>query len=407
MDLKRMRKLAGLTESSALTPAQITFGKKLAKKVKATTDFETAISLFERLPGWKVERSTGALVLKGVNLDLVGRKKRGFLPMVAKEGSSAHEIDFRTNDSDLKGVSVFLANASSGAPDREFNVEPLRAAVQVTPTVPAHPKEGTVYVSKFEVVNVKPYNDATYMHLWLGTMWLGAKAATLITPSKQTFIVYDEPSAPGDFASSSFYTWAGKTSLADDVTALLGDAAKPKTADDEDRERIGTLETTGFCTICNRRQKMHNLKSKRPLMYDHGYSIPSQALRSGWAPRQGSCYGVGFPPYEVSVAGIDAYLDVLKKAQDTMKAELAELNANPQTITRLERDGYGYKETRKQIDYTPEHPKWMEVLALEKGRVIKELNSLEDNVQYYTQRRAAWKRVPTYDEKTAGDLFYK
>lgn len=59
------------------------------------------------------------------------------------------------------------------------------------------------------------------------------------------------------------------------------------------------LTNTGTCPVCDNRQKL-----KDGMMVHHGYVVKGHE-------RQGSCDGVGYPPWEVSPKGATAYLEGL------------------------------------------------------------------------------------------------
>lgn len=60
------------------------------------------------------------------------------------------------------------------------------------------------------------------------------------------------------------------------------------------------LTNTGTCPVCGNRQKL----DKNGMLVHHGFTVR-------WHERQGSCDGVGYPPWEVSPKGATAYLETL------------------------------------------------------------------------------------------------
>jgi hypothetical protein len=396
----------------SLSPEAVTFGKKVANKVKATTSIDAALELIGALPGWKVERFIGALPLKGNNVDAVTRirKTRATILPGPNATSSSWLNTYSTEVG--KGLSAFLANVDGGTPDREFNVEPIRKAIVVSKSAPKNPEVDQVYASNFDLKTIQnpPYGERRY--LYLGELWLGTKAAKITSPKGETFISYNEPKDPGEFTGAAFYTWAFKTSFVDDVKAFLAAVIKPKTEEQEAIDRLQTLDFTGRCGICLHLQKMHHTgetKSgkRHPEMYQHGYQIPAQFRRQGWAARVGVCFGSGRAPYDVSTEAIDAYLPVLREALASQEAELARLKAGPKSVTQEEvgRDEY-HKPVMKSVTYTPSHPKWAQILAKATAAVEGEIASTKDAITSYVGLKAKWMRTPTYDERQAGKLLY-
>lgn len=87
---------------------------------------------------------------------------------------------------------------------------------------------------------------------------------------------------------------------------LLYVQAKPlikkgrKPSENPSNSRIRTLENTGTCPVCGKNQKLEN-----GVMVAHGYNL-------NWGRQEGSCFGVGKKPWEVSPEGAIEYKDALK-----------------------------------------------------------------------------------------------
>jgi len=87
------------------------------------------------------------------------------------------------------------------------------------------------------------------------------------------------------------------------MAAMTGGAAAPAPAPAPSRgpSPQRTLENTGTCPCCFKNQKL-----KGGGMVLHGYRAPG--LGAGF---QGNCFGVGYPPFEVSAEGTKAYKGVI------------------------------------------------------------------------------------------------
>lgn len=304
----------------------------------------------------------------------------------------------------------------SGTKTQTNDVEPVRAAVTVGLPRAEETVEGRVYVERFNVETIgkqepmtNSYGDKFMSYpdrfLVLGKVWLGVRAAIITARESKgspSVLVFDEPKAPGEFGSSAFYTWLSKTSIKEDLSKT--DLAKPPSADDEDRDRIGSFEHSGVCPVCDRRQKMNGVKRKTPTMVDHGYRLPPRAHWGGYAeaPRRGSCFGVGFPPIELSPLGVMKVLEAIQ--QELPKAKQA-LAAHPK-CTYIRRTESRLDGSLKMAEYTPEHRRWAEIFE-RAGRELKDTYArLLAEEKFYEKAVATWKRTDTYDESTAGSRFY-
>ncbi len=102
--------------------------------------------------------------------------------------------------------------------------------------------------------------------------------------------------------------------LANEVKATLTKARKPRTTERETPER--TIENTGTCAVCG----MNVKRDKRGNIVDHGYRV-------SWHERQGGCYGVGYPPIELSPKGAENYLAMIRPMLERAEKVVAEFAA--------------------------------------------------------------------------------
>ena len=391
-------------EPETLSAELRTFAKKLASGKKATTDWETGIELLARLPGWKLQPFVGALELKGNNLEAMSKVKG---PLRVPNGSYS---DFGINHYGAKGTTAFLASVRGGVADRPYDekVAIWKERIVVVGKTPPMPAQlGVVYAEKFEVRDVDEGNDYRMRMLDVSKMWYGTRAATVTAPDGASIVIYDEPKAPNEFGSAAFYTWASKHGFTDAVKTI-GEAFKPS-AEHQDRERLGTLDETGVCAICQRRQKMHHVSVKQPLMYDHGYQIPEEALRQGWAPRVGSCFGVGYPPWEISSLGARQYAAYLQEQVPKLKTVLQQKRAARRIVhTRNESVRENGRRIERVVEdvYTPEHPDWQEVYERAVRAAEGALAMTEQELAFFKAKVAGWARTDTFDEHAAGQRFY-
>lgn len=406
------------------------FAKKLAKGTKATTDWDTGLSYFERLPGWKVHRQVLPMPLRGGimdnNLEKLTKTRRDRAGNIIKPPLLPNII---TNDDETRGhlrvdtaVSYELVVRGKKVKGliipmdyswAVYDTSRVRNAPNViigTPTAETV-KEGFVYLEQFDEVEGVSHGRTTPIKaVFVGQMWYGTRGATITAPSGASVAVFDEPKAPRDFGSDSFYTWGKKNGLYEDAKKHLEIFSEPLSPEEEDRIRLGgTLDETGVCAICEKRQKMHNIRELRPLLYQHGYQIPTWALREGWAPRSGVCFGAGLPPIELSPLAAAKYLDALEDNLVSLHASLA----NTKGLTSIKRrepvgklDVTTGTRALEEVEYTPAHPKWAQVRESIIAEIEKAIRHVQRSIPVYAKRWKEWKRTDTFDEHKKGERFY-
>lgn len=222
----------------------------------------------------------------------------------------------------------------------------------------------------------------------------------------------DEADKPG-----SVWTWAykaGADRLAAEAIVALGDEATRRRRP----EHPAGDEHTGHCQICRRAQKMKGYEGTHPILVDHGYTheFTGRGMRDGgWGShgylgqRQGSCYGVGYLPWEVDSSRLRWFRDtIVEPGVLRLRSYLKRLNAGEvKSITVLETEGYGSTMKVNFVTYTPEStawPKyssiraWKDLLAREIDDTQHELTASERHLARIDADLAGWKRTPLYDE---------
>lgn len=411
--------MANINLEAETLPVEVaTFAKKLAAGKKATTDWESGIALLARLPGWKVKLSVLPLPMRGAhdnNLEILSKERKNSpqripSPVVGAQGwdkqvhyAKAEDYDFKE-----KGLGILLDFAG-----RTYDIELVRRAVRIGEPKEGAVEEGVVYFEKFKDETVVAFQQSpsprTTRMLIVGRIWYGTQGAVVTAPNGQSVAIFNEPKAHNEFGSDAFYTWGKKNGFYEAVKEALPGLVKPKTREEEDRERLATLDNTGVCAICDRRQKMHNINKKQPLLYDHGYNIPGWALRQGWAPRTGTCFGAGFPPYELSALALVKYLEHLLVEKVKLEQTLVKVRCL-EVITRKEQGPYDRKTGEYSIvekTYTPKSPEWADVKAKAVLDVERALKWTVEAITGYRERLGAWKRTQTYDEQKTGKELYR
>lgn len=87
---------------------------------------------------------------------------------------------------------------------------------------------------------------------------------------------------------------------------------------------VRTLENTGTCSCCGKNVKL----STDGKIVNHGFTIK-------WGFRQGSCYGTGFDPIEISDEGVRNFIKIIKATQNDVRKLAAKLEAGETKLTGL------------------------------------------------------------------------
>jgi hypothetical protein len=120
-----------------------------------------------------------------------------------------------------------------------------------------------------------------------------------------------------------------------------------------------TRANTGHCSVC-----LQNIKLRGGKIVLHGYKRP------GHGATEGSCFGVGYPPYELSDKGTKAYMAKEIKPNLVLWAKkLKDLKSGK--IKTLMVGGRNPKEV------TPEDPKWQRSLDNETRRTERSLSAVK------------------------------
>lgn len=127
-----------------------------------------------------------------------------------------------------------------------------------------------------------------------------------------------------------------------------------------------TLENTGTCAVCGQ-----NVKLDGGLIVHHGFVVRGQRI--------GSCFGVGYQPWEVSPKGAEDYLE-------SLKSQLQGLESYSQ---KLESGEVGELYYRNQ-KITPEDGMWGVALSSAIATTNSELRMLQCEIQQFTKKIETW-----------------
>lgn len=165
-----------------------------------------------------------------------------------------------------------------------------------------------------------------------------------------------------------------ETEFDQQVLAALGMDAHEKPAP-------RTRDNTGSCPCCFRNIKLRAKGAGLPTMVDHGYERP------GWGSNQGNCYGVGFPPFELSPEGTKHLVEVLKSKIENSEEALVRFK-DPDLEFLYAGD------ERHMEKITPADPRWKSLLKRKIDETGRRIQSLTKEVGVYSRLVAEWKEEP-------------
>lgn len=148
------------------------------------------------------------------------------------------------------------------------------------------------------------------------------------------------------------------------------------------RDRV-TRDNTGSCPCCFRNIKLKQTTGNAlPLMVPHGYQRP------GWGYHVGNCYGVNYPPFELSTEGTKHLLTEvltprLKGQKEFLeRLESGEVNTLHDNLKKIERGD----------------PGWDRFLRNKIAEVKREVDNLERDIDQLSKMVARWKEEPLPEE---------
>lgn len=412
-----------MNTTAATTPAPATLSdggiKLLAKIAKKTKGIVHVPSLREIAPllGWTITRaflprpgftSAQAEVLDAAITGAGARSyglDRGqwFRPWEAA-GVSVH-----TDDKDGVAKAVIAALSACGTVLPKKTMPPTRVE-----------RAGLLFLR--DIAQTKDWEDEVKAQVWTSTEgWLVESNGAVLGVIWPDYLRYkdgrveesEEADKPG-----SVWTWAYKAGadvLAQKAIEALGDEAtrrrKPEHPQGDDN--------TGICQICERRQKLrlgYGDEASKLTLVDHGYTHENTGHSSnGWGQhgylgqRVGSCWGVGYQPWEKDSSRLRWFRDsVVLPGVQRLESYLSRLQSGAvQSISIMERTGYGRSATEAMVEYTPASTtwprsrsiySWASLVRREIDQTEWELGKSKAHLARVETRLASWRLAPLYDE---------
>lgn len=320
---------------------------KVRKNAIGSINPSQIAAIFEVLGGWKMEKAVGLVKLYG----------RG---------------------SDENHPETFWSDEEAEAKSRHDSVKG-----DAVTSLPSKPKAGKLYVLDLTDVGPGHRNDFRFSM----KPWMGSEGWKITTPAGREQEFYPSLYYFGDFyhgykpaklknvAVSDIIKWLNaETDWLDQIDKFLG--MQSYEAEKAEKGIIRTRENTGSCPVCFMNVKMKNTK-----MVIHGYERP------GYGYIVGNCFGVNYPPFELSDDGSKNFLEkYLKPALEHTNEYVKRLKDGK--VTDLASDPSGRKIVR------PGDPDWERVLKSTIEDNESRAKSLEKQIVAFKKLIANWKERP-------------
>ena len=260
---------------------------KLRKKAYSSLSATQLVTALESLGGWKID--TTAIGLKSLSY---GKDKT---------------IVFDRNEDHVRSQWVTAK----------------KNEVQHLPTNPTKSQKYTMDVSDVEV------NSAGNAWRFSLYEWFGVPAIRFTAPNGKSFdLLGREGKEPLKSPIYDIAPWLYKeTDLVDQISKAL----EMQTPDEEKADKAPrTRNNTGSCPCCFGNYKIRSKSNDLPEMVLHGFKRP------GWGEVQGRCFGVGFPPFELSPKGTKHLIEHLQEGQERREKFINDLKSGKITSLHIE-----------------------------------------------------------------------
>jgi len=250
--------------------------------------------------------------------------------------------------------------------------------------LPTHPQLRQVYYTDVSEV-AQPHGWGPDVWAFDAHVYRGVPTLRFTSPEGDVFDFMQKPMED----LYKMRTWdlrkwlQGKTKLVEQVSRAL---AMP-TPNQEKAERAPrTRENTGSCPCCFGNYKL-KATNQLPKMVLHGF------LRPGWGSIQGRCYGVDFPPFELSPEGTQHLHKTLLSRLDNLRDHYAKLK-NDEIKSFLEVGGTKTKPTVKTITPETEGARWPARIEREIKNTAQSIESVKQDAHRLERLITNWKPQP-------------
>lgn len=254
-------------------------------------------------------------------------------------------------------------------------------------SLPEHPVSGCDYykdVEDFHSWDVNwggdtnhKFHGARYKH------WVGREGYRLTSPEGAVFELlphkYDKPeSTRKNLRVYEVLRWLKKET---NYLRQISDALGMVTYEEEKAgNKPRTRDNTGSCPCCFGNFKLRDIGKEHPVTVLHGFQRP------GIGYVVGQCFGVKYPPFELSPQGTKDFIEFLKKIKANQEGYLALLQAGK--ITKIASTRIG------GADHTPETDgefQWAELVKREIVITERKISLIEKDIAAYQKLVDEWK----------------
>lgn len=144
------------------------------------------------------------------------------------------------------------------------------------------------------------------------------------------------------------------------------------------------IRLLGTCPVCERQQRV---TPKREMVH-HGFRRP------GWGAIVGDCFGVGYPPYELSSEGCVAYQRALAKWRKDAEGELRRYQDRPEQISSVSLVSKKTLVFRRDSSDTEERRRYERELESLIGRIDYGIKQLDRAHRRMTELINGWAPAP-------------
>jgi hypothetical protein len=217
--------------------------------------------------------------------------------------------------------------------------------------------------------------------------WKGAHGLRFTAPNGKVFEQvpgkYDRYADPMKAPLYDIRPWLHKeTPFLEQVSNALGMETHEA---EKANKKQPTRENTGTCPCCFRNIKLKARSDQHPAIVLHGY------LRPGWGSIHGQCYGVNYPPFELSDEGTKHLVHQILHPRVKGEENFLHRLQSGQVTELHEQRG------NKLITMTPETEgpaTWARHIEYKIKSVEREISALKHDIELLTGLIASWKLEP-------------
>ena len=252
--------------------------------------------------------------------------------------------------------------------------------VRVLPTTP---ENGRVYV-----MDISPITSHSEGKHWSFNYleWRGVNGLRLKSPEGKTYdYLPSRHNLNLDLSRLSLELVALKKWLRDE-TSFLSQVNSALGMDPHEKAIPRTRANTGTCPACFANVKLKNQSGKElPTIVLHGYKRP------GWGSVQGRCFGVDYPPFELSPKGTEFVVGILKSQLENRESFLKRLQAGEVTMLS-DRSGI------RMLTPESEGSNWKYLISDRTRETEHEIKMIKSDISKLEKLISEWKLLPLPQE---------